>query len=84
MPKDEIDEVLEQISKGNYGPAEKTIRAFLNEAGQLESLVVAFPQQYAQAAFVLQALEKWQFRPARQQGRPTAVEVLLIIPDELD
>jgi hypothetical protein len=35
MPKDEIDEVLEQISKGNYGPAEKTIRAFLNEAGQL-------------------------------------------------
>jgi hypothetical protein len=36
MPKDEIDEVLEQISKGNYGPAEKTIRAFLNEAGQLK------------------------------------------------
>lgn len=60
------------------------VHGILNEAGQLESLVVAFPQQYAQAAFVLQALEKWQFRPARQQGRPTAVEVLLIIPDELD
>jgi hypothetical protein len=60
------------------------IHGILNEAGQLESLVVAFPQQFAQAAFVLQALEKWQFRPARQQGKPTAVEVLLIIPDELN
>jgi hypothetical protein len=60
------------------------IHGILNEAGQLESLAVAFPQQFAQAAFVLQALEKWQFRPARQQGKPTAVEVLLIIPDELD
>ncbi|KAA6459151.1 hypothetical protein DYQ86_17990 [Acidobacteria bacterium AB60] len=60
------------------------VHGILNEAGQLESLAVAFPQQFAQAPFVLQALEKWQFRPARQQGKPTAVEVLLIIPDELD
>lgn len=60
------------------------VHGILNEAGQLESLAVAFPQQFAQAPFVLQALQKWQFRPARQQGKPTAVEVLLIIPDELD
>lgn len=60
------------------------VHGILNEAGQLESLAVAFPQQFAQASFVLQALEKWQFRPARQQGKPTAVEILLIIPDELD
>jgi hypothetical protein len=60
------------------------VHGILNESGQLESLAVAFPQQFAQAAFVLRALEKWQFRPARQQGKPTAVEVLLIIPDELD
>jgi len=60
------------------------VHGVLNETGQLESLAVAFPQQYSQAAFVLRALEKWQFRPARQQGKPTAVEVLLIIPDELD
>jgi hypothetical protein len=60
------------------------VHGILNEAGQLESLAVAFPQQFAQAAFVLQALQKWQFRPALQQGKPTAVEVLLIIPDELD
>lgn len=60
------------------------VHGVLNEEGQLQSLAVAFPQQFAQAAFVLQALEKWQFRPALQQGKPTAVEVLLIIPDELD
>jgi hypothetical protein len=29
---------------------------------------------------VLRALRQWQFRPARQNGQPTAVEVLLIIP----
>jgi hypothetical protein len=36
LPKDEIDEVLEQISRGNFGPAERTVRDFLHEASQLQ------------------------------------------------
>ena len=60
------------------------VHGILNESGRLESLAVAFPPQFSHAAFVLRALQKWQFRPARQLGKPTAVEVLLIIPDELD
>jgi hypothetical protein len=39
-----------------------------------------FPVDFAQAKFVLGALEQWQFRAAMQNGLLTTVEVLLIIP----
>jgi len=60
------------------------VHGILNESGRLESLAIAFPQQFSHADFVLRTLQEWQFRPARQLGKPTSVEVLLIIPDELD
>jgi len=60
------------------------VHGILNESGRLESLAIAFPEQFSHAAFVLRTLQQWQFRPARQQGKPTSVEVLLIIPDDLD
>lgn len=60
------------------------IHGVLNQHGRLESLAVAFPTDFRYASFVLHALHQWQFRPARQNGRPTAVEVLLIIPEEWD
>ena len=58
------------------------IHGFLNQAGRLESLAIAFPSGFRYASFVLHALRQWQFRPALQNGHATAVEVLLIIPDE--
>jgi hypothetical protein len=60
------------------------IHGIVNHAGRFESLAIAFPAQYAQASFVLNTLQQWQFRPARQNGKATAVEVVLIIPDELE
>jgi hypothetical protein len=60
------------------------VHGFLNQAGRFESLTIAFPAQYGRAAFVLHSLQQWQFRPARQYGRATTVEVLLIIPDQLE
>jgi hypothetical protein len=60
------------------------VHGFLNQAGRLESLAIAFPSGFRYAAFVLQALRQWQFRPALQNGQATAVEVLLIIPDEME
>jgi hypothetical protein len=60
------------------------VHGILNESGRLESLAIAFPERFSQAAFVLRTLQQWQFRPARQLGKPTSVEILLIIPDELD
>ena len=60
------------------------VHGILNQAGRLESLAVAFPNNFRYASFVLRALGQWQFRPARQNGQPTAVEVLLIIPRDGD
>ena len=60
------------------------VHGILSQTGRFESLAIAFPAQYRRASFVLHALQQWQFRPARQNGKATAVEVVLIIPDELE
>jgi hypothetical protein len=57
------------------------IHGFVNQAGRFEALAVAFPPEFAQARFVLDALAKWEFRPATQSGQNVRVEVLLVIPE---
>lgn len=57
------------------------VHATINAAGRFESMSVLFPADFAQARFVLSALEQWRFRPARQNGKNVPVEVLLIIPE---
>lgn len=76
------------IVRPNLGPGDVNANAlmvhgFVNQAGQFEALSVVFPQVFPQAQFVLQSLAHWQFRPATQNGRNAKVEVLLIIPEEL-
>jgi hypothetical protein len=58
------------------------VRGFVNQAGRFEQLAVAFPPQFEETQFVLDALRQWQFRPAVQNGQAARVEVLLIIPEE--
>jgi len=60
------------------------VHGFVNLAGQFEKLALVFPTQFAQTKFLLDALKRWQFRPAGQNGQPAAVEVLLIIPEEAE
>ena len=60
------------------------IHGFVNQSGHFETLSIVFPQAFPQAQFVLAALEKWQFRPAMQQGQSAKVEVLLIIPEQFE
>ena len=60
------------------------LHGILNEYGRFESLAVASPAQFSRASFVLNALQQWHFRPARQNGKETAVEVVLILPNQLD
>jgi hypothetical protein len=60
------------------------VHGFVNQAGRFERLTVAFPPEFAQAQFVLDALRQWQFRPATQNGQSEKVEVVLIIPEEMD
>lgn len=60
------------------------VHGFVNQAGNFETLSIVFPQSFPQAQFVLDALQKWQFRPATEDGQVSRVEVLLIIPEDLD
>lgn len=60
------------------------VHGVLNQTGRLESLAIVFPGGFRYSSYVLYALRQWQFRPARQNGQATPVEVLLIIPEELD
>jgi len=60
------------------------VHGIINKAGKFETLAVAFPTQFPQSEFVLNSLKQWEFRPATQGGKVTAVEVLLIIPEEAD
>jgi hypothetical protein len=60
------------------------VHGMVNAAGRFESLAIVFPPDFAQARFVLNTLRQWQFRPATQDGQAAPVEILLIIPDELE
>jgi hypothetical protein len=73
------------ISRPDLPPADYNsdailVHGFVNLAGHFEKLAIAFPTEFAQAKFVLNALQQWKFRPARQDGQLAPVEVLLIIP----
>lgn len=58
------------------------VHGVLNQEGRFEELAIAFPPRYAHASYVLHTLQQWVFRPARQNGKPTSVEILLIIPEQ--
>src|ERR1035437_6222432 len=72
------------LAFGDFNADALVLHGFVNKAGRFESLAVVYPPQFAQAEFVLYALQRWQFRPARQNGQTAAVEVVLIVPNELE
>jgi hypothetical protein len=57
------------------------VHGFVNSAGRFERLALVFPAEFAKVKFLLNALQQWEFRPARQNGQAASVEVLLIIPE---
>jgi hypothetical protein len=59
------------------------VHGFISTAGRFETLGIVFPPQFPLAQFVLASLQNWQFRPATQNGQNARVEVLLIIPEEM-
>jgi hypothetical protein len=75
--------VRPNLADGSVDADALMIRGFVNESGRFEDLTVVFPQPFSGAQFVLAALRQWQFRPALQNGQATRVEVLLIIPEDL-
>jgi hypothetical protein len=73
--------VRPNIAPGTIDADALMIHGFVNQTGRFESLSIAFPPEFAQAQFVLNALSQWEFRPATQNGQNIKVEVLLIIPE---
>lgn len=76
--------VTPHIAPGDADTDALLVHGFIDAAGHFEKLAIVFPTEFAQSKFVLGALQQWQFRPAVQNGQSTAVEVLLIIPEETD
>lgn len=76
--------VRPDLAAGDLNADAILVHGFINVAGRFDQLAVVYPPQFAQTKFVLGALQQWQFRPAMQNGQTTPVEVLLIIPDELE
>lgn len=75
--------VRPNLAPGSIDADALMIRGFVDRSGRFEDLSVVFPQSFAGAQFVLGALQQWQFRPATQDGQPAKVEIMLIIPEEL-
>jgi hypothetical protein len=58
------------------------LHGLVNRAGRFESLAIVYLARPPQGTLVLNSLAQWQFRPAAQNGIATAVEVVLVIPNE--
>ena len=71
-----------ELAPGDLNGDAIMVRGAVNTSGRFEKLALVFPVDFAQAKFVLGALEQWRFRAAMQNGLLTTVEVLLIIPAE--
>lgn len=75
------DIIRPNLAASDYTSDAIMVHGSVNMTGRFEHLAIAFPTEFAQAKFVLNALQRWKFRPARQDGQVTSVEVLLIIPE---
>ena len=73
--------VRPNIAPGAIDADALMIHGFVNQAGRFEHLAVAFPPEFEQTKFVLDALAQWEFRPATQGGQNVRVEVVLVIPE---
>lgn len=68
--------------EADANPDAVLVHGFVNKTGHFEHLAVIYPQEFTETDFVLGSLQRWQFRPAMQNGQATAVEILLIIPSQ--
>jgi hypothetical protein len=76
--------VRPNLPPGSFTSDAILVHGFVNREGRFESLGLAFPPEFQQVRFVLDALAQWQFRPAVQNGQTERVEVLLIIPEDVE
>jgi len=76
------DIVVPRLEAGDYNSDALMVHGFVNATGKFERLNMVLPPAFPQTKFVLNTLDQWQFRPARQNGQAVPVEILLIIPEQ--
>ena len=79
-----FDIVRPNLAPGSINADALMVHGFVDRAGRFDTLSVVFPQDFPLAQFVLKCLQRWQFRPASQHGQLARVEILLIVPEELE
>jgi hypothetical protein len=60
------------------------VHGMISKTGRFEFLVVVYPTPFAYASFLLNILQRWQFRPAIHNGKIAEVEIVLVIPEDGD
>lgn len=60
------------------------VHGMLTAGGKFDQLAMVFPDELERRELILKSLSLWAFRPASRDGVPIAVEVLLIIPREVE
>jgi hypothetical protein len=76
--------VRPDLAPSSIGADALIVNGFINKDGRFEKLIPIIPPTFPLSDFVLHCLQEWQFRPAAQDGHPTRVEVMLIIPDQAE
>jgi hypothetical protein len=79
-----FDMVRPKLSPDDFNSDAIMVHGFVNPSGRFEHLAIVFPTEFSKSKFLLNALQQWQFRPAKENGQIAAVEVLLIIPEETE
>ena len=76
-----FDLVRPHLNPGDLNADALVLQGKINSTGSFEQLSVAFPPHFLQEKAVLEAIQKWQFRPATVQGTAVSVDILLINPE---
>jgi hypothetical protein len=68
----------------NSGADALMLHGLVNTDGRFEKLALVLPAGFPQKDLLVSSLRQWEFRPAKRDGQPIAVEVLLIIPEDTE
>jgi hypothetical protein len=58
------------------------LHGFISAEGKFQELKLIGAGDPRSTAIAIAILDRWEFRPAAQDGRPLRVEILLAIPGE--
>jgi hypothetical protein len=77
-----VEIVRPRLAPDDFTSNAIVLHGFVNATGHFESLSVVYPARFQYDEFLVNILGRWVFRPATLSGQATAVEVVLVIPQD--